>query len=81
MIDNNKIEMLLNNQPDISLAKVEGDGYHYQITVVSQIFKELSRVKRQQMIYKLLKDWISEGSLHAVTMKTYTPQEWEKQHG
>ena len=81
MIENEKIEALLTSQSDISLAKVTGDGYHYEITVVSQSFQDLSRVKRQQKIYALLNDWISEGSLHAVTLNTLTPDEWEKRYG
>lgn len=81
MIDNNKIETLLVEQEDIDLAKVDGDGYHYEITVVSPTFRNMSRVKRQQRIYALLKEWITEGSLHAVTMMTLTPEEWEKKNG
>lgn len=81
MLDNNKIEALLTNQPDISYAQVEGDGYHYQVTVVSAAFDGLNQVKRQQKIYALLSEWIADGSLHAVTMKTMTPAEWENKNG
>ncbi len=81
MIENNEIEALLKGQPDITLAKVDGDGYHYQITVVSPAFQNLNRVKRQQKVYALLKEWITEGSLHAITMKTLTPEEWENING
>ncbi len=81
MIENDEIKSLLEKQPDIQFAKVEGDGYHYQITVVSPSFQNLSIVKRQQKIYALLTEWIAEGSLHAVSMKTLTPEEWEKKNG
>ena len=81
MIDNNTIQTWLINQSDINMAEVDGDGYHYQITVVSPAFQDLSKVKRQQKIYALLKEWIAEGSLHAVTLNTYTPQEWENKNG
>ena len=81
MIDNDTLEQSLKVCDEISYVKVEGDGYHYQLTIVSDTFTEKSLVARQQWVYKKLKDYIVSGSLHAITMKTYTTEEWEKSHG
>lgn len=62
-------------------VQAQGDGYHYQITVVSDKFLDLSRIKREQWVYAQLMDWITSGELHAVTMKTWTVAEWEQHHG
>lgn len=54
------------------------DNVHFSAIVISKIFIGVhNKVKRQQRIYTVLKDYISSGKLHAITMKTYSPQEWE----
>lgn len=64
-------------QVAISDASVEitGDGYHYNLKIVSTKFAKLSKVKRQQMIYQVLHPYIVSGELHAVSIKTFTPEE------
>jgi len=55
---------------------VSGEGSHYDITVVGDIFAGLRPVKKQQLVYAALNEQIANGSIHAVNIKTYTPQEW-----
>ncbi len=81
MLENKILEEKLNALDEVHQAIVEGDGYHYQLTVVSDVFVGKSRVARQQWVYSLLKDYITAGSLHALTMKTWTEEEWRNQHG
>jgi len=57
---------------------VEGEGNHFQLTVVGEMFEGLSSVKRQQSIYACLNSYIADGTIHAITMKIYTPAEWQK---
>ena len=81
MISNEEIEQRLLGTDELSMVKVDGDGYHYQLTVVGDVFSNQSLVVRQQWVYAKLKDLITAGSLHAITMKTFTTEEWEKKHG
>lgn len=81
MISDAEIEQRLLATNEVSLVKVEGDGHHYQLTVVGDVFSNQSAVARQQWVYAKLKDLITAGSLHAITMKTFTKEEWEKKHG
>jgi acid stress-induced BolA-like protein IbaG/YrbA len=53
-----------------------GEGNHLELILVSPRFQGLSRVARQQLVMAEIKTLWSEG-LHALTMKTLTPQEWE----
>lgn len=53
------------------------DGVHFQATVISSVFDGLSLLKRQQLVYKSLGDLISSGKLHALSLQTYTAQEWQ----
>lgn len=56
-------------------VKVDTDGYYYNFKVISHTFEGLNQVKRQQMVYAALNDLIADGSLHAVNIKTQTPEE------
>jgi BolA family transcriptional regulator, general stress-responsive regulator len=55
-----------------------GGETHYRIMVVSERFTGLSRVARQQAVYALLVDGFAKG-LHALSMQTLTPAEYERQ--
>jgi acid stress-induced BolA-like protein IbaG/YrbA len=81
MISNEVLEKCLLDCPTVDYVKVDGDGYHYQLVIVSDVFVGQSTVKRQQWVYSQLKDYITSGSLHALSMKTWTKEEWEKARG
>lgn len=59
---------------------VEGEGSNYQVVVVGEVFADLNAVKRQQLIYACLNEQIASGAIHALTIKTYTPAEWNSDH-
>jgi len=62
-----------------SYLKVVGDGQHFEAVIVSEEFAGMSRIQRQQRVNKTLGDRM-DGEIHALSMKTFTPQEWlEKQ--
>lgn len=81
MISNEELERRLAETGEVDFVQVEGDGYHYQLTIVSDAFLGKSKVARQQWVYAKLKDYITSGSLHALSMKTWTKEEWGKNHG
>lgn len=55
-------------------AKPEGET-HFRIKVISPLFHGQSRVKRQQMVYGLLKEELA-GPIHALAFKgLFTPEE------
>jgi acid stress-induced BolA-like protein IbaG/YrbA len=54
---------------------VEGDGEHFEAILVSSEFAGKSRVQRQQMVNAVLKPYFDSGELHALSMKTLTPEE------
>lgn len=57
--------------------EVNSDGYHAQVVIISDEFEGLNTLKRQQKVYAVLNDKIADGSLHAVMMKLYTPEQWQ----
>ena len=62
-------------RPDCE-CQVETDGGHFNIVAIGEVFSNKRPVQRQQVIYGALKEQISSGEIHAVNMKTFTPDEW-----
>jgi acid stress-induced BolA-like protein IbaG/YrbA len=74
-MSNEAIVHLLENAIPGASIDVQGDGYKYQVKVISGTFAGLNRVKRQQAIYKVLNEHIQSGAIHAVNMQLQTPEE------
>lgn len=62
-----------------SYVTVIGDGQHFEAVIVSDEFAGLSRIQRQQTVNKALGERIT-GDIHALSMKTFTPQEWQEKN-
>ena len=52
-------------------------GYHLNAIIVSDNFIDLVLIERHQLVYKALGSMIK-NQIHALSMKTLTPEEWEK---
>jgi len=59
-------------------VKVQGDGDHFEATVVSAGFVGKSMVQQHQIVYGALGDLL-QGELHALALRTLTPEQWKKQ--
>lgn len=53
------------------------DGTHFEGTIVSKLFEGLNRVKQHQLVFNALGDKMK-SEIHALSMKTYTPNEWNQ---
>ncbi|MDC8830075.1 BolA family protein [Alteromonas gilva] len=78
-MDTKEIETLLKEQLALAEVHVKGDGSHYSVIAVSDAFADMSRVKRQQVVYAPLNALIANGTLHAVSIKTYTEKDWQRE--
>ena len=54
-----------------------GEDTHFDIFIVSKAFEGMGRVKRQQMVYDLLKEEM-DGGVHAISMKLRAPNDGDK---
>ncbi len=61
--------------------KVVGDGQHFEALIVSSEFVGKNRVQRQQAVNAVLRQHFNSGELHALSMKTQTPEEWSATRG
>lgn len=56
--------------------EVVGDGQHFEAVIVSAAFDGKSRVQRHQLVYSALGDRMRQ-EIHALSMRTMTPAEWQ----
>ena len=57
---------------------VEGDdGYHFSAIIVSTEFQDKNMVQQHQLVYRALGKKM-EQEIHALSMKTLTPEQWAK---
>jgi acid stress-induced BolA-like protein IbaG/YrbA len=57
---------------------VAGDGRHWEAVVVSPAFEGLRPIARHQKVYATLGNKMQNDEVHALSMKTLTPDEWVK---
>ncbi|MBY5993090.1 BolA family protein [Ferrimonas balearica] len=74
-----EIEARLQEAMTLSEVRVTADGSHYNILAVGECFDGLSKVRRQQAIYAPLMEKITDGTLHALSIKAFTPAEWQRE--
>ena len=61
---------------EVEVRDTTGTGDHFDARVVSPAFTGKSMVDQHQAVYAPLKDVLQTGELHALTLKTYSPQKW-----
>lgn len=74
-----EIKTLLTDALQLDEVHVKGEGSHYQVIAVGTLFEGMSRVKKQQTVYAPLMETIAAGTIHAVQIKAYTPEEWQRE--
>ena len=56
-------------------VRVTGDGRHFDAVVVSQDFAGRTLLEQHRLVYATLGSKMG-GDIHALTIRTYTPEEW-----
>ncbi|MDD2341606.1 MAG: BolA family iron metabolism protein IbaG [Tolumonas sp.] len=73
-----EIESILRAALALDELYVQGDNGHFQVIAVSALFAGMSRVKKQQTIYAPLTEQIASNAIHALSIKAFTPEEWQR---
>ena len=74
-MDSDFIKQTLSEHFIDSLITIEGDSYHYKVTIISPSFEKKSKLQRHRAAYAPLAPFFANGSLHAITLHTKTPEE------
>lgn len=64
----------------ITINDLTGTKDHWDALIVSEAFSGKSRIEQHQMVYAALGELMS-GPVHALALKTYSPESWAKQEG
>jgi len=57
-----------------AMVEISGDGHHFEAEIVCVAFSGKSRIQQHQMVYGALGDRMK-AEIHALSMRTLTPQE------
>jgi acid stress-induced BolA-like protein IbaG/YrbA len=60
---------------------VTGDGSHFDAVVISTDFDGKSPIQKQRLVMDTVRAQIESGELHALSIKTFTPEQWAGQGG
>lgn len=74
-----EIKAILAQTLELIELHVKGENGHFQVIAVAEMFDGMSRVKKQQTIYGPLSEVIASGAVHAVSIKAFTPAQWQKE--
>lgn len=76
MINPQQVKTMIQEQFPEAKVEVAGDGEHFEAVIVSSEFEGKSRVKQHQMVYAAVNDAMASEAIHALSLKTYTPETW-----
>lgn len=65
-------------EAQVQVRDTTGTGDHFEARVVSASFAGKSMVEQHQLVYAPVSDLLKTGELHALALKTYTPEQWQK---
>jgi len=77
-VDAAQVKDIIEQQLKGTEVMPSGEGCSFQVTVVGELFAGLTPVKKQQLVYGCLTDQIADGSIHALGIKAYTPDQWQR---
>lgn len=78
-MDNNQIKAMIEAGLPGSQVQVNGDdGVHFDAVIVAAAFEGKGMLAQHKMVYATLGDGM-DGAIHALSMRTFTPDEWKNQ--
>lgn len=78
MLSPNEVENYIRQGLQCDHVQVLGnDGQHFEAVVVSSLFEGKNMVQQHQLVYRALGDRMR-SEIHALSMRTFTPEAWAK---
>lgn len=60
-------------------ASISGSGDKFDAIVVSSAFEGKNMVQQHQLVYGTLGTLMQDNVIHALSLRTYTPEQWSSQ--
>ena len=80
MVNPNDIKLWIEQGLERAQVEIEGDGQHFSAVIVCPDFSGKSRIQQHQMVYQVLGERMK-SQIHALSMRTLTPDQWAKERG
>ncbi len=78
MLSASQLESYIKQELVCDYINVQGDdGTHFEAVIVSPAFVGKNMVQQHQLVYAALGDRMH-AEIHALSMKTYTPEKWRE---
>jgi len=71
-------ELIKLGLPDAQVI-VAGEGCSVEVVVISDECEGKMPLARQRLVMATVKEEIASGELHAIALKTWTPEQWKAQ--
>jgi stress-induced morphogen len=81
MITPEEIKQTLSKALPVSVIETQdltGGGDHWQVIIVSSAFEGKGLVEQHRLVNDALKSELGDQRIHALALKTFTPEQWEK---
>ena len=78
MVNPEQVKSYIEQGLECELVRVAGDGQHFEAVIISPAFRGKNKVQQHQVVYRALGDRMRE-EIHALSMQTYTPEDWANQ--
>ncbi|HXH04152.1 MAG TPA: BolA/IbaG family iron-sulfur metabolism protein [Candidatus Competibacteraceae bacterium] len=77
-----QIKQLIETHLPGAQVMVRGDdGRHFEAVVVSEAFAGKTLIQQHRLVYAALGGRMERDEIHALALKTYTPDAWRAQQG
>ena len=63
---------------EVTVRDLTGTGDHFEARVVSAAFEGKGMVDQHAAVYAPLRDLLDSGELHALALRTYSPEQWKR---
>ena len=73
------VEKLIRDGMPGAEVNVTGDGSHFEAIVVSDVFAGKNPLQKQRLVMATVRPQLESGELHALSIKTFTPEQWAEQ--
>ena len=78
--DPRHLELVDESAQHVGHAGAASGGGHFRVLLVSERFRNQNQISRQRAVYSILGDAMG-STIHALALRTLTPEEWQDAGG
>lgn len=71
-------QLIENGLPGAEVIVKGDDGVHFEATVISPAFAAKPLLQQHRLVYSALGGRMESEEIHALALKTYTPEAWQQ---